>query len=553
MVTENVDIKVNVYEGALKGLLKNLGATSKALKSISGPAARTSRSFIDIQKSVQGYTDTLKMANKTSVKDLFNSKRVDLFNKRLNSLYVSAKKAAKPVRVLTKDVKEYTTVVQQANKTALSGMFKQSISGAQKLQKQIEKNTNALLSMLFLGIWLQQVMTKAMRSIFEGYKKAIPEGHKFNRMTNQLSANWEYFKFQLANALANSPLFQKFVMFLVNILKKLQNLSPEAKVFLGVMVGVTAVLGGIFFLLGQIGLGMQGLIMLSNLFQKSVNNFSWGKMLAITAVIGAIATVIAALGILKSSITKTKEESELFDEKWTKLGDLFMDTISKALAPLGIEFDTVGEMMFWVSGIAQILFSYFTQGLNTIISITDFLMTTFYMGWKAIVALFKDVARAAIAAWNAIRGKDYDKGAFFSLDNLTESMKSARDDLKDIGADWLESTKDISDNTLTFEEIRKEIEKYREETDKASKSTSQLAKDSQVLTDMGIGAGADNSFDMNSFVGKVNTPKNKENNQVNNTVYIDREWIDNEGSDEDVSEIINRIQKNTKTDLGFNI
>lgn len=493
MVTENIDIKVNVYEAALKGLMKNLGATAKTLKGITAPAARVSESFVNMQKRVRAYTDTLK----------------------------------------------------QANQVALSGLFKEPIRASQKFQDTIQKNTNALLSLLFLGIWLQMVMTNALKSIFEGYKKAIPEGHKFNRMTNKLSANWEYFKFQLADALANSPLFQKFVAFLINILKKLQALSPEAKTFLTITLAIVAVFGGMLFILAQVGLGMQGLVMIATFLQKTVNNFRWGNFLAIAAIVGAVVAVIAAIMLLGSIISKTREESELFDEKWTNIIDMFKRVINGVLSPFNIEIKNMGELMFWVSGIAQILFSGFTSGLNVLISLAKFVGSTFINIWRTQVSVFKDVAAAAVAVWDAIRGKGLDTGAF-QLTNLRKQMESFKSDMDGIWNEWQENNKDIANNMITFSEIEAEIDKYRKKLEQTTKSTRDLATESKLIS----GDGYINNA-LNKSLSETKIPETSSNKQVNNTFYIDGQPYSMEGTEEDISNVIMSIQKKVQTDLGY--
>ncbi len=131
---------------------------------------------------------------------------------------------------------------------------------AQHGTKQLVKFNGTALSMMFFGMAINRVFKKAMSSIFDGYKKAIPASSEFNRQTLALSANWEFFKFQLADAFAKSDLFQKFIGFAINLLHTFEKLPVPVKAFLVDMVALAIVLGTLAVVFGTMSLGIGAII-----------------------------------------------------------------------------------------------------------------------------------------------------------------------------------------------------------------------------------------------------------------------------------------------------
>ncbi len=136
-----------------------------------------------------------------------------------------------------------------------------------KTETQLKKTTLAaggfsaeMLGIMFFGMAMQQLFTGALKSIFEGYKKILPEAHEFVQLTNRLNGEWSFFKFQLADALASSSLFQTLTEALFKVLDVFQNLSPAQKEFIGWMLILGAVVGAFLFIIGQLGLGIFALM-----------------------------------------------------------------------------------------------------------------------------------------------------------------------------------------------------------------------------------------------------------------------------------------------------
>lgn len=158
---------------------------------------------------------------------------------------------------LTQDLKTTQKQLETARMDKQIGKVGRALNKSS--QAAVVFNGN-LLSILFFGMEMQRIFTGALKAIFEGYKSIIPETHKFNIMTTKLSANWEFFKFQLADAFANSKLFQVMIGGAIKLLKVFQALPKWAKFLLVVVTIILAMVGALMLYIGIIGLGVAALI-----------------------------------------------------------------------------------------------------------------------------------------------------------------------------------------------------------------------------------------------------------------------------------------------------
>lgn len=228
MVTETIDILGNLQgnlEKKLDRINNKLGTTEKrailAQKRLVG-LSKTSKPLDQIK-------ETFKKAN-TQVRVL--KKEAAMVKKKLDAVEDSAAQARVPLGRLG---------------TALN--FKKTKEGL------IDFNGD-MLSLMFLGMALRGVFEGALRSIFDGYKKIIPENDKFNREMTKLTANFEFFKFQLAQTLASSELFTILTGSVNGLLKILQGLSPQMKQFIIVGLGIGAIVSIFLMWLGMMALGI---------------------------------------------------------------------------------------------------------------------------------------------------------------------------------------------------------------------------------------------------------------------------------------------------------
>jgi hypothetical protein len=172
----------------------------------------------------------------------------------------------------------------------------------QQTQKQIQaladearafqnKMLGVGLSFLFTGMAIKRMADEAMRSLFTTMQLASGETSEFNVLTNQLRANWEFFKFTLMDALMQSGLFAGFIGFLISVVTWFNELSPTMKVALVTGIILLIVLGGAMMIAGQT---MLFLIGLSQLFGVQAA-LSFAKVIGIVLVLAAVIFMLWAL------------------------------------------------------------------------------------------------------------------------------------------------------------------------------------------------------------------------------------------------------------------
>lgn len=262
------------------------------------------------------------------------------------------------------------------------------VNGFNKSSTEVVRFNGNLLSLLFFGMEMKRIFGGALKSIFEGYKKAIPENHRFNQLTTQLSANWEFFKFQLADALAQSPFFQKFVNIAIKILRVFKSLPTPVKELIGWLLVIGAILGGVLMAVGVIGLGVTSLINL------------WAAMSGSKA----IGAVVAGIKAIKTKIGAATIASKGFVATWALpiaavllLGYLWKKFVDKFGSDIGLQTDQWWEYIVvfvgaFVNGIATI-------GL-AILKIPGFFLDVMVNILKAAGDFAKSIADMVAAAFD---------------------------------------------------------------------------------------------------------------------------------------------------------
>jgi len=202
----------------------------------------------------------------------------------------------------------------------------------------IEFNGN-MLSLLFFGMEMNRVFTGALKSIFESYKKLIPEQSEFNILTTRLAANWEFFKFQLADVFANSDFFKVLIQYAINLVQWFQQLSPKTKEIVVQFMLWGAVIG---FLLEKIAVMWLGLSSLYNILKVMGAAKIWGLFsnlakLSFAVLIGdfkSVKEILTQIGVLKAW-NKFKDLAKIaFDGVITGLKKIGEIITTKMLPPL---------------------------------------------------------------------------------------------------------------------------------------------------------------------------------------------------------------------------
>lgn len=333
-----------------------------------------------------------------------------------------------------------------------------------KGKEEIIGFNGAALSTLFFGMYIQQVFTGALKSIFEGYKKIIPESSEFNKQTTRLSANWEYFKFQLADAMAQSPLFNMMINGLINILKVLQSIPAPIKAAIVAFMALAAVMGGIMFITANIKLGLAGIIDGMGKLSIANSKFSLGNM-ALFAVV--VAGIVVAMRLLKGAYDKFADSSDYARNKTEKLKESFVQTLKSGLDPLMESFDMSGlklnnwnEMMIWLGAVIHNTINGLGVMIDTIIFlarvITNFVTATL----SPFIGGLETAAETVMKLIDGDFSGAFDEATSYFTnvkDNFIEDIDDMIDSWNNLG-DSLQTRMDASVSpSMAVEEYRREL------------------------------------------------------------------------------------------------
>lgn len=236
---ENIDVQLE-----LKGNFeKKVQTTEKSVDKLRG-------SLINVRKQLTGITKIPKGKTFEELQQKAKQLQVTISekNRALANSRKKYKEASKAINTFNKNVEN-----TGANLTPLERFLNQ---GFRKARQPLLQFNGDLLSLMFLGMALRSVFQGALTSIFNGYKDIIPENSKFNREMTKLTANWEFFKFQLADAFVQSKVFDVLINGANILLKYFQNFTPETQKWVVYILLVGTALAGILTWVSLLGLGL---------------------------------------------------------------------------------------------------------------------------------------------------------------------------------------------------------------------------------------------------------------------------------------------------------
>lgn len=266
----------------------------------------------------------------------------------------------------------------------------------------------SLLSTLFFGMAIKNVFQSALKSIFDSYKKIIPENSKFNKEVTKLSANWEFFKFQLADALVNSKVFDVLIAGAVKLIGWFNGLSDSTQKWITIGLGIGLLIGAFMLFIGIMGSGVASTINLAvamGIMKASTLSAVGPKVLATIRLFWL--TLIGPIGWFVAGVAGAMALSANIIDKW------LVDE-GKTIKGFWKNFFAV-LVTFWL-GLTNIV----------ILAVTGIIgiFTTLYDAWVFIMKSMVDVAssfgkavRAAIKA--GLSGGDW-KSAFLDNFNFTD-------------------------------------------------------------------------------------------------------------------------------------
>jgi len=384
--------------------------------------------------------------------------------------------------VKRKDAANTARMEQAQNKT--NSAFQRFVNVLKVGQDAIVGFNGALLSLLFLGMQMQRTFTNALKAIFEGYKEAIPEGHKFNAITNELAANWEFFKFQLADALANSPMFERMTEIAVWMLDIFSTMPEPLQRILGYTTAILAAFGTLLFFVGVTGLGLAGLVDSAKTFRNVIGGITFAAFAAFAM---KIAKIVAALAVLNGTLIKFWRETQQGEEQLNSMKSAGTEIINNFLAPFrNLLGDTIpvmgnfGEVGVYIGAVVG-------NALTGLLQVVAALSGIFRLAWEAaasivsitISAMLRPIEKLLQAlvwmtqALDAAFGTDTAssvRGWHRNVSNLANSLQDAAMDFDRFNQAGIDTGKIIDDLSKTIDSPSVAVEDYRKRISETTES-----------------------------------------------------------------------------------
>lgn len=159
-----------------------------------------------------------------------------------NDLTNSLKTQSQIEKISGKNNANYRAATQEVER--LQRELRLSNLEVSKLRQNTKGFSFDFLTLLFAGMMLQRTFGGMFKSIIDSYKKAAGMNSQFNRSVLKLSANFEFLKFSIANAL-NSPFVINAIEWFTDRLAQLADILADNPEFANIIIGVVAALATI--------------------------------------------------------------------------------------------------------------------------------------------------------------------------------------------------------------------------------------------------------------------------------------------------------------------
>ncbi len=186
-----------------------------------------------------------------------------------------------------------------------------------KIDETIQKNRRGVigfgLAWLFAGMAMKKVFGAALRSIWNTYKEIIDVNDQFFQATQRLNAAWQFFKFTLIDALAQSPMFMSLIETAIQLVNLFGQLSPQAKETLMKIIIFGFAAGTIMMFLGQVVLFVSG-----SMFLLGAATMGWIGVILLAIVIFLIFRnkIKTGVDLLNSHINMTLLKLKIKFMEW---------------------------------------------------------------------------------------------------------------------------------------------------------------------------------------------------------------------------------------------
>jgi len=183
---------------------------------------------------------------------------------------------------------------------------------------------------LFLGMAIQRLGKTILSSLVKTYLEATNYQSRFNQELMAVQASFEFLKFSIMDALGNSDLVIAMIEGLINMvnwISEFVNQHPKLALIIGGFILLAIVFGTILMVVGQVFLGILGIIGFGELIAPILAGIAAIGLGPILLIIGLIIAVVAILWTAWQ--TNFGNIQEFTKETFGILYDLFVDIFSK--------------------------------------------------------------------------------------------------------------------------------------------------------------------------------------------------------------------------------
>ena len=336
----------------------------------------------------------------------------------------------------------------------LDNVKKQAESTVKKTSSVMRELRNAFLGMgltlLFTGMAIKRYADQAMRAIINTYAKVMGDTSEFAVLTNQLSANWIYFKFTLMDALMQSGLFQMFIGFLINLIQGFSELPQAAKVGIVLILGGLILMGGLMMVIGQaiLPLATNWAVVGANV--KAVGTLISTVSTAFLGFLPTIALVAVLIGVVIALFLLFTTPGDKVRKVITAIG-LVLIAVGAILAFVGVTFGwwllLIGALVIGVAYFKEELLQFGIMILTLFVHIIKIALWPFLTTIQLII----DAVYVLINAWR--RWQAMKSGTAFKALEAPQ-IKGAVDNFSDAMygklAEWNDSLETAKQNRGGF-------------------------------------------------------------------------------------------------------
>lgn len=376
-------------------------------------------------------------------------------------------------------------VINKAANTAIK-KTEQSLGQLGKISKKIGSMMmtlqNSILGvgfgLLFIGMAIKAFAQKIMTSLVTAFVTARDEGDFLANKVLGVSAAFEFLKFAIFDAFANSDLFIPIIEGIINITNAISQFiakRPALATFLVIFAGIAVVVGGLMMFFGQIALSVLAMISAFQILQPIVAALAGVSLLAVVKVILIIIAIVAVLAaVWMTNFGNIRDfVSSTFGIIWKTISGVVKNLVEifKGLFMI-IEGLFTGDFSKVWEGVVTIVFNAITgilklvTGLGTaIVNIFIFVVNVIKDSFFNITKLVLGAVEALINAANKIPGINISTNILSNaqdyLSDLQQKVTIPSISEERVGQSFenLEAIKDIIIDTLTERDERRAEEK----------------------------------------------------------------------------------------------